>query len=56
MGDSEEKGEIKLKEDPNLADDIEEEHECVYDDDGFCVTCQSVYEPPDFSGASEGDR
>ncbi len=40
----------------NEEEDEEIEHECDYDEDGFCPTCQSCYEPPDFSGATDGDR
>jgi hypothetical protein len=34
-----------------------EENECEHNyEDGFCTLCGDVYEPDDFTGATEGDR
>lgn len=38
-------------------DQIDEDldHECEFDEDGFCATCENILEPDDFSGGSLGN-
>lgn len=47
--------EVEIKEEEQ-APEVEIEHECDYDEDGFCPTCGENYEPDDFSGGSLGNE
>lgn len=53
--DRESEDEIEVGSTPDQSDE-DLEHVCDYDEDGFCPTCQTFYEPDDFSGATPGDR
>lgn len=56
MGDTEEE-EIELKDSDDEEIEEEDEPDCVHQwEEGMCVKCLDVWEPDDFSGATEGDR
>ena len=55
MGEDGEREILEKGGSPEDQSDEELDHECDFDEDGFCPTCERILEPDDFSGGSLGN-